>query len=77
MALENMVIETRFPIIGITVLANYIQDELAENYEFFSLSNGKELYYRLMGLTEIVLAAAEHLEKMRNEFSEEVERQYS
>lgn len=77
MALENMVIETRFPIIGITVLANYIQDELAENYEFFSLSNGKELYYRLMGLTEIVLAATEHLEKMRNEFSEEVERQYS
>lgn len=77
MALENMVIETRFPIIGITVLANYIQDELAENYKFFSLSNGKELYYRLMGLTEIVLAATEHLEKMRNEFSEEVERQYS
>lgn len=77
MSLEDAVILIQYPIAGLLLLSKLIQEEIGENKSLFSKNNNMELYHKLMGLTEISIAAAKHLENLRSEFREEVIKQFS
>lgn len=74
MNLEDMVAQTKYPILGIEVLAEYLQDEICENFGFFRANGGKELYKKYRTLSELLIAATKHLQDVRDEFKEAIKR---
>lgn len=78
MDLEDMVGQTEYPVLSLFIIAEQLENVI-EEYGIIlpKCEERKEFVNKICGLIELIIAVAKHLENIRQEFQQVVDKQYS
>ncbi len=77
MLIENLLVDLKYPCVGIGIAAEQLSDRLSDSWEVFSSSGTVEDFNNLQGLCYMLVAASEYLKTLTENYQQEVRKKFS